>query len=529
MGDLSVKVQRRWATALTVVVLVPFAVGAYHQWFDIGSDYTPIGDWSLLEMRVRDVGRAWLTTGAYSRFGWYHPGPALFYALAGPYRLLGSAAVGVNIGGLLIGAAAVTGCALVAWRRGRLPTVIAVLLAVALLVRSFGADQLQNPWNAYVPILPFLLFLLLAWSVAVGDAWMVIPLVLTASFVIQCHLSYAIPTVPITALAIGACGFAVAHERATVDRRRMWNVLGFGLAAAVVLWLPTIWGTFIGDDGNVDAILTFSGRRVAGIGYGLRTMALQWGLRPEWIIGARRGYLTITTQPIETQWLAAPWVLVPVAGLVVARRRSDRDLAWISVISAVGLLVGVIGSARIVGPVVWYTTRWTWTLGALTGIVAILIVNALLKGRPGPRTAFLVLAVAVCVGATAMSTVDATRARAPASDEQAGVRRLVARIARRIPAHVPVVLDAGRHHLLDDYDIGLQLERRGFEVSVAPPAAERFGSERVPSEGRRATRLWLVSPWTHRSPPPGGTKLGADPGHYAVYLAPDGTGPSAGT
>ena len=520
MGGLSTKAQRRCAIALTAVALAPFVVGVYHQWFGIGDAYTPVGDWSLLEMRVRDVGHAWLTTGAYSRFGWYHPGPALFYALAGPYRLLGSASVGVNIAGLLVGALAVAGAALVAWRRGRLPVVIAVLLAIALLVRSFGADQLQNPWNAYVPILPFLLVLLLAWCVAVGDAWMAVPLVVTVSFVIQCHLSYVIPTVPVTAVAVGACWYAVAHERATVDRRRWWRVLAWSAGVGVLLWLPTMWGTFVSGDGNIDAILRFSGRRVAGIGYGLRTMALQWGLRPEWIVGPRRGYLTVTTQPIETQWLAAPWVLVPVVGFVVARRRHDRELTWISVISALGLAVGLVGAARIVGPVLWYVTRWTWTLGALTGIVGLLVVERLVEGRRRLRTAVLAVAVGATVVASAVATVDATRADPPAIAEQAGMHRLAERVARRIPEDVPVVIDVAHRQLAGDYDLGLQLERRGFEVSIAPAFARRFGAERVPPRSGRTTRLWLVGPYDHPHAPRGGTRLGRDPGHYAVYRAP---------
>lgn len=48
------------------------------------------GDVALIEMNVCD---AWSghprLAGAYSRFGWAHPGPLMFHAFALPYRLFG--------------------------------------------------------------------------------------------------------------------------------------------------------------------------------------------------------------------------------------------------------------------------------------------------------------------------------------------------------------------------------------------------------------------------------------------------------
>ena len=78
---------RSWPTAVAVAItLVPFGVLAVHV---LRSDLFPIGDLATTEMLTRDVGGRSPSLGPYSRDGWFHPGPALFYVLALPYRLLG--------------------------------------------------------------------------------------------------------------------------------------------------------------------------------------------------------------------------------------------------------------------------------------------------------------------------------------------------------------------------------------------------------------------------------------------------------
>src|SRR3954469_25808880 len=82
-----------------------------------GSSYIPSGDTSLIEMNVRDIAHV-PTLGVYSRFDWNHPGPALYYLLAAPYRLFGGSSTGLLVGALLLNIAAIVGSALVARRVG---------------------------------------------------------------------------------------------------------------------------------------------------------------------------------------------------------------------------------------------------------------------------------------------------------------------------------------------------------------------------------------------------------------------------
>src|SRR4051794_22298936 len=72
--------------------------------------YVPLGDDALIEMGVRRLLQGNPPEiGPYSRFGWYHPGPAIYYLLWPGYLLTGSASWSLPLssfvinGGCLIG------------------------------------------------------------------------------------------------------------------------------------------------------------------------------------------------------------------------------------------------------------------------------------------------------------------------------------------------------------------------------------------------------------------------------------------
>jgi hypothetical protein len=109
--------------------------------------------------------------GPYSRFGWFHPGPALYYLLAVPYRLTGGSSGSLAFAALSINAGAVLGITLIARRRGGLPLLLITSVFVLLLMRTLGAQFLRDPWNPFVTLLPFLLLLFVAWSIACADRW----------------------------------------------------------------------------------------------------------------------------------------------------------------------------------------------------------------------------------------------------------------------------------------------------------------------------------------------------------------------
>ena len=166
------RVVRNWGALLAVLIAV-VTIRPVYQVATAALDlpWYPTGDWAVLAMRIADVGHNTPLLGPYSRFGWNHPGPPLYWMLAVPYNLLGGRSVDILAGSGLF-ACVVTGAVLaIAWRRGRLPLVALTSVALAILVHSMGPSMLRDPWNPYVTLLPLLLFVFLAWSGVEGDRW----------------------------------------------------------------------------------------------------------------------------------------------------------------------------------------------------------------------------------------------------------------------------------------------------------------------------------------------------------------------
>ncbi|HSS08309.1 MAG TPA: hypothetical protein VLL25_00385, partial [Acidimicrobiales bacterium] len=82
-----------------------------------GHGYTPVGDHALIEMRVRDIGHHPVLVGIYSRYGWYHPGPALFYLLWLPYQLTRHASLSLPATAILVNLLSVAGIVAIVYRR----------------------------------------------------------------------------------------------------------------------------------------------------------------------------------------------------------------------------------------------------------------------------------------------------------------------------------------------------------------------------------------------------------------------------
>src|SRR5215210_7705445 len=132
------RVERLGATALVAVALLPLAVAAVRILAAVGDAHPTMGDTALLELGVRRLGSEPLLLGAYSRFGWLHPGPAPFVALAPAYWSTGGHALGLNLGALVLNAGCIIGVAVLAWRRGGAPLLAWALVLLALLLRLLG-------------------------------------------------------------------------------------------------------------------------------------------------------------------------------------------------------------------------------------------------------------------------------------------------------------------------------------------------------------------------------------------------------
>ncbi len=461
--------------------------------------------------------------GPYSRFGWNHPGPLLFYVLAVPYKLLGSRSIAMHITALAINAGTIGLIAWVALRRGRLPMVVAALVPLALMTHALGADALRNPWNPYLPILPLLLLLLLCWSVAAGDLWMFPIAIAVSSFAIQSHVGLSM--VSVAFLLVALAGIVWRGVRMPRDERRRWwvrvaTVLGVSAGVFAVLWFPVFWGTVVRGDGNIGHILDFfrESHDTAGLNKAIEVLGLQWGPRPEWIVGAR-GSDMLGTQFTETYWWIAIGLVLGIGATIVAIRRRSFDTVWLAGILVVGFAASVVAVSNVVDIVYPYLTRWTWVLGTALGMLVLR--GAWLAVPTGRRDAVFrwVVPVAAVILAviSVMETVDALDAGTPSAREQAAERTITRQVLRNLPAGKgPVLIDIKDGGIVAP-GIALALERHGIPTRITPDAKIVYGEDRLARGGPyRATLVPVMGDEQIRAFTPPGPRIA----HYVRQQTP---------
>lgn len=508
---LSDRRQRWCCAALIALIVLPLLVSAVQLVFGVGSDYYPTADWAVFELRARDVWHHEVLVGPYSRFGWNHPGPLLFYVLAVPYRLLGSSSISMHLTALFVNAATIVAIGVVAFRRGRLPTAIAVLLPVAVLVHALGVEEMRDPWNPYLPILPLLLLVLLVWSIALDDLWMAPFAVIVAGFATQSHVGFAGEVLALLCVAAIAVLLRAVRCRAGERRARWQRILKVTLVSLTVgllLWAPVLYGTLVRRDDNLSHVVDFlrNGSPRAGWQLALEVMGLQWGPRPEWIFGARGSSLfgIVKTEP---HWWLAVGLGFAVGATVIAARRRAWDVVWLAVVIGAGLIAATLTVSNIVDLVIPYIVRWTWVLGAAIGMLVLTAAWVAVPERRRARVLRVAAPVALtAVGALAVAaSVNAANAGTPFARQQPKERILAREVLAALqPGRGPVLVDA-THGGWAVPGIVLQLERHGMPVEVTPEQSIVFGPDRRPAGAQYRARLMVVSGYDEigRLTPPG--------------------------
>lgn len=317
---------RAWAVLLVVVVLVPVVVAIEHAAF---TRAPLLGDFALLDLRIRDVFTLHPPlVGVYSRYGWNHPGPLLFYAMAPFVKVLGGASWTTPVVATLLQGIAFVLVARLAWRLGGVLAVAGALLFTAVPYGLLGPSAMVAPWNPYIAMPFFALFVLQAWSAVTGDTRQVLWAAVVGTFLVQTHIGY-LPFVGVTAVFVTV--FLVrdrALRRPATVRTLQWTALALG-----VLWLPAVLDQVTGG-ANLRKILDYfeHPRAVAGVSIwdGARVFGRAFREAGEWL---RHGEVPLNaampvTPPASWGWLALLAALLVLGALAAWRtgHRSDRRI-----------------------------------------------------------------------------------------------------------------------------------------------------------------------------------------------------------
>lgn len=479
-----------------------------------GGDYAPYGDGALIELGVREVGHHAVLLGPYSRFGWFHPGPMMFYVLAVPYRLLAGHSLAINLAAVTINGAALAGIAWIAHRRGGFPLFTVTLAVFTLFLQILGPGHWNSPWNPTITVMPFALLLFVAWELARGKAWAGVGAVGITSFIVQSHVLrlLACTALIVAATVLGAFAISRARreepDRWSIRRRNLVRVSVIAAALASVLWMPPIVQQLTRDPGNLGLILRSQrdARPDHTLHEGLDLELRQVGTLPAWLTGARStGTVDQGDGTLQGSggWPAALSLAAFAAAFVIAWRRRALDALRLGVLVAIVLVTSAITVSRIVGPIYDYLVRWMAVggLGIWVFLGAAILLPAERHLEPGVTSADVSrrrlatsALVAVVLIVSVLNTKSAVRAEASGSDHSSPVESLTRGIRAGLPGTParPVLLRGASVDLWPWLAaVALQLERDGRTVWFDPAFRGFVGDRRAPDRVPGATIVEL--------------------------------------
>jgi hypothetical protein len=513
------------AVALAALPAIAAAVSVF------GRDWYASGDQALELLRITDVGgRHTPLVGAWSRWGWSHPGPLLFWALA-PFEL-SSGEAGVLVGTGLLNALAAAGATLVGYRRGGAQLALLVAFVEALLARSLGLDLLVDPWNPWAAFLPFVLFLLLVWSVLCDDFVLLPVAVGVGSFSVQTHAGYLPLVGGLLVIAVawtasgplrarrhaagshGATSSSSTSDRQVVDVRRY---LGVSALVGLLTWSAPLIQQITSKSGNLGNLISYArtpSEPPVGWALSFGVMGEQLRLAGPWITGHDDPNIyglskTASTIP------ALVWVAVLVACVWWSRRQGSHDSARLAVVALVVLGLGLVATARTTpNSFVPYVLRWWWAIPAIATLAVMWTALSLCPvrvRRPAALATLLALVVTVAISLAELPAgvpgPDQSRAMAALADPTAGaldrdhrylVRGVDERTFRAATSALYLELYQRGFHVFSDHRRHAERSYGSWrlttpddvdEVVTIVNVAEIGGSWRPPEDGRRVA-VW---------------------------------------
>jgi hypothetical protein len=467
--------------ALTTIASLLCVAGAFV--FLANRSWIPTFDNGLIWLRSVDVGtRNTPLVGPYSRFGWDHPGPAIYYVMAIPLRALGLRPSALLVGSLATALLSTATLLLTVFRyAGSGPGLV---LAVSSLALSFGlSDRLIAPWNPFILVLPFALFSVCAWLWS-DRHHRVLPIAVAAgSFCVQCHVGVAIG---VLAIGLAACGLRAAAG--PMDKSEV-RTIGGSIALGVLMWAPPLFQQVTGAPGNLGRVAEFffggaNPEPALGASLGLRIAASELMPWSSWLGFQRLGLLPVV-EPASPALLCVPIGLLLMAA-ALARRHHDTLMLRFVVIVTAGLVACIYSFANIHGLPLAYLVVWPRVV-AMFCVAAPLMVLAR-HARVIAVPPHLLAATTVCI-VLAGQSVRGVTSDLPDAKQNRVHARFVPAIEAAVPPGTRVrVVATGTPFTVSPEALAIVLMRAGripllqpWEARVPGPHRSITGSERLPT------------------------------------------------
>ena len=376
------------AIAVTLVAIVTPALLVL-----LARDDRSVGDIALIELRTRDVlSRNPPLSGVYSRYGWSHPGPLMYYVYAIPYRLFGGNADALRMTALLVNLVVLGALAWLVWRRGRAATV-AIVGATAALVWGMIPHSLTDSWNVTIAILPMMLALVGCWCALCEDRFGLVVAAVSTVFVFQAHIGFGVVVVPVF---LATLLWAAIDAWRSPDRDRLRRV-ALVVGGCLVLFVPVLYDMLVRWPGNFGRIVKWSvtndeqkiGARNALRLIG-RTASLSFPFHPPF-----PGSFVFSIDTVAVGVLPGALLIALVAAFVVAIRRGWHDEKLLCGTVAATWVTGAVAAMTITRPLAPWLIAWLQPLGWITYAAIALVMWRVIQAAFSTRAQWRLAPIAV--------------------------------------------------------------------------------------------------------------------------------------
>ena len=484
----------------------------------------PTGDNAMIELYTLHAAHGRQLVGAYSQYGWHHPGPMMFYLMAPVYALGDHSTASIWAAAATINLLSLSTLVWLLWRRNSNAIFGVVLAALLVLYLARLPGLMTNVWNPHLALLPFVTFLVLAGETLSGDMAIVPLLAIFGSLVIQAHVGF-VPTV-FTLLITCAVRLGFALWNRTLSRGVALRSSLMTVALLEVAWLLPVAQQLTGNPGNMTRLWRFfvegdqpqplhaawtaSTGMLAGIFLPDFRLAIGWGWTPG-----------------TTLWPAilVGTVLMSLAAIAIWESRLKQPaLAPLAIVCLLATASAFWSVRHLRGPIVDNQIFWVSSLGFVSAALPLTVVIETLVSRLVPArwisTLRIVPACAVTLVAvvTVVSIIERAHSDEPLDDEAQAVKVLVEQSLDTLPS-------IGATRLLVRVDpaiwrvaagVVLELAKKSVPVG-ADELADFFGPPLYPT-GSEDVLLFISSGERHKQliANPEVTSIGAFRGSWFV-------------
>ena len=507
-----------------LIEVVRIVAGSFHR--------LEYGDSALITLDARRAARLEQLVGPYSREGFHHAGPAVFYILAPFVTALGSGP-GDYLGSMVISGLALVATVALVWRwSGPLAAVWAVVAlgVFCLCVRVF---VLREPWNPYEVVAPMALLGFLAAGAAAGRRGAFVWAAAVASYEVQTHISTGPVAVVLVAAPAAVLALRALRARRSAShapprdtdaetdpvtpsdtstgaggaRRRPALATLFGGVALAAIWVPAAVEVIKDRPNNLTLLWDFytSPHPYPTLLQAFKAAANALAIVPF----GNTPYVNDLTHPMHDIVATAVGLVVAfVAAATVVWRRRQAFAGALLAAAGVVAGVGTYGLSRASGGINSYFATWMATspllilLALIVGLTGAAAPRRSHASHPQPRRAVPpgavlgILAALVATGVVVHSDLRMQSVRQVSLAPQVAAGQFAAIIEQQVGPGQRVGLVIGTDSVWPQVaGVALELDRHGIAMTVSPAKwTLEFGAQTAPGpKVVRAYRFYSVT------------------------------------